>query len=122
MLYPKACQGKVDTHDGERSGAKSGFAPNMLICGILLKGDLLTYCDIDDCINQSCGAEEFKLVNLEKVEVQKVGANQKKQLVTVDRFLTHKGMIFRFRLHCTRYPLITTLPSKIRKYWILLKV
>ena len=81
--------------EAERSGAKSGFTPNMLICGILLKGDLLTYCDIDDCINQSCGAEEFKLVNLEKVEVQKVGANQKKQLVTVDRFLTHKGMIFK---------------------------
>ena len=33
---------------------KSGFAPNMLIeealSGVLLNGDILAYCDIDDCI------------------------------------------------------------------------
>ena len=77
---------------------KSGFAPNMLpeapSSGILLKGDLLIYCDIEDYVDYYAVEKDFKLLNLEtKVEVVKVGTMAVKH-VRVDRFLTQKGMVF----------------------------
>jgi hypothetical protein len=77
---------------------KAGFAPNMLSeepqSGIILKSDLLTYCDIDDCVTHYIVQKDFKLLDVDKkVEVLKVGG-KKVKLVNVGRFLTYKGMVF----------------------------
>ena len=77
---------------------KAGFAPNMLSeepqCGVLLKSDLLTYCDIDDRVTHYIVQKDFQLLDLnKKVEVLKVGGKKVKH-VNVGRFLTYKGMVF----------------------------
>ena len=77
---------------------KAGFAPNMLSeepqCGILLKGDLLIYCDIDDHVTHYIVQKDFKLLDLDKkVEVLKVGGKKVKH-VNIGRFVTYKGMVF----------------------------
>ena len=56
--------------------------------------DLLTYCDIDDCVTHYIVQKDFKLLDLDKkVEVLKVGGKKVKH-VNVGRFLTYKGMVF----------------------------
>ena len=77
---------------------KAGHAPNMLTekkpTGILLKGDLLVFVDIDDSLVYYIVIEDFELTSVEsKVKVSKVG-NSASIMVAPDRFLTHDGMIF----------------------------
>ena len=62
--------------------------------GVLLKNELLTYIDIDDSIDYYVVQKEHKLIDLQKkVEVVKIGGSSTK-FVIIDKFLTHKGMIF----------------------------
>ena len=77
---------------------KAGFNPNMLTeeapSGVLLMGDLLSYSNIDDCIEHYIVQKDFDLLDVgKKVEVKKVGGKRNKY-VTVDKFLTQNGMIF----------------------------
>ena len=59
-----------------------------------MKNDLLTYIYFDDSIDHYVLQKEHKLIDLQKkVEVIKIGGSSTK-FVTVDKFLTHKGMIF----------------------------
>ena len=65
-----------------------------LNAGLLLKSDLLTYCDIDDYVTHYILQKDFKLLDLDKkVELLKVGGKKVKH-VNVGRFLTYKRMVF----------------------------
>ena len=79
--------------------AQAGHAPDMLPessspCGILLKGDLLLYIDMDDTLNYYTVVEDYELNNTEnKVKVAKIGSASCINVMP-DRFLTYEGMIF----------------------------
>ena len=75
---------------------KSGFTPNMLpqesSNGVLLKGDLLFFYNIDS-IEYYVVEKDFKLIDGEnKVDVHKIG-EEIIHSVNVDRFVYEKGMI-----------------------------